>query len=238
LLQTRQLPHNTKEKIHQARYATLYTRQQIRDSLNTLSSIIVILRNLEGTIRLNRMRSNPLEHLLGRTRMRCRDVSAMRLLMHGLSAEFSRLQGASVLHLIATPRGRTSFSIDCEQWTGSDRTPFSLDPMNIAARVFQLADLPIDVVYQSIDPIPMQRYVLEIMRYLVSGVSPIKLYIKIDRPLKLAIGRLSSNQLFRGVPHSPPRESLFRGKSDISESLRTAVLPKACDLQTQLERIF
>jgi hypothetical protein len=114
LLQTRQLPRDTKEKIHQARYATLYTRQQIRDSLNTLYSIIVILRNSEGTIRVKRIGSNPPEHLFGRTRMRCQDVNAMRTLMHDLSAEFSRPQIASVLQLIATPRRRTSVGVECE----------------------------------------------------------------------------------------------------------------------------
>jgi hypothetical protein len=215
LLQTRQLPGDTKEKIHQARYAMLYTRQQIRDSLNTLYSIIVIMWNSEGTIRLNGIGSNPLEHLFGRARMRCRDVNAMRTL-HGLSAEFSRLQGASVLQLIGTRRRRTSFGVDCEQWAGSNRQPFSLDPMNIGARVFQLADLPIDVVHQSIDLIPMEQYLFEIMRCLVNGVSPIRPYIKINRPLKVAIGQVSSNQIFFAVLHSPRRESLLHGKSDIS----------------------
>jgi hypothetical protein len=52
------------------------------------------------------------------------------------------------------------------------------------------------------------------MRYLVSGVSSIKPDIKIDRPLKLAIGRLSLNQLFLGVLYSPRRESLLQAKSD------------------------
>jgi hypothetical protein len=66
LLQTRQLPRDTKEKIHEARYAMLYTRQQIRDSLNALYSIIIVLRNSEGTIRLEQIGSNPLEHLFGR----------------------------------------------------------------------------------------------------------------------------------------------------------------------------
>jgi hypothetical protein len=114
LPQTRQLPRDTKEKIHQARYATLYTRQQIRDSLNTLYSIIVILRNSEATIRLNRIGNIPPEHLFGRARIRCRDVNALMTLMHGLSAEFSRLQGASVLQLIGTRRRRTAVGADCE----------------------------------------------------------------------------------------------------------------------------
>jgi hypothetical protein len=48
----------------------------------------------------------------------------------------------------------------------------------------------------------------------------------------------SSNQFFLGVRHSPRRESLLQGKSDISESRRTAMLPKARDLGAQLERIF
>jgi hypothetical protein len=106
LLQTRQLPSDTKKKIHQVRYATPYTRQQIRDSLNTLYRIIVILQNSEGTIRLNRIGSNPLEHLFGRARMWCRDVNAMRTLMHCLSTEFSRLQSVSVLQLIITPEAQ------------------------------------------------------------------------------------------------------------------------------------
>jgi hypothetical protein len=83
--------------------------------------------------------------------------------MHGLSAEFPRLQAANVLQLIATQRRRTSVGVDYEQWTGSNCAPFSLDPMNIAARVFQLVDLPTDVAYQSIDPVPMEWHLLEIM---------------------------------------------------------------------------
>jgi hypothetical protein len=48
----------------------------------------------------------------------------------------------------------------------------------------------------------------------------------------------SSNQFFLAVLHSPRPESLLQGKSDISESLRTAVLPKARDLETNWSEYF
>jgi hypothetical protein len=69
LLQNARLPPETKEKIRGWRYAALYTRQQIRDALNTLHALIVILRNSDVPVRLNRIGSNPLEHAFGKARL-------------------------------------------------------------------------------------------------------------------------------------------------------------------------
>jgi hypothetical protein len=74
LLQNARLPPETNEKIHVSRYATLSTLQQVRDALNILHSLIVILRHSNVPVRLNRIGSNLLEHSFGKTRSRCRDI--------------------------------------------------------------------------------------------------------------------------------------------------------------------
>jgi hypothetical protein len=51
--------------------------------------------------------------------------------------------------------------------------------MDIAVRVFELADLPIDIVYQSIDDVGMDDYLLEIASCLYEGISSIKPYCPI-----------------------------------------------------------
>jgi hypothetical protein len=51
--------------------------------------------------------------------------------------------------------------------------------MDIAARVFALADLPIDIVHQSMDDVGREHYLLEIASCLYKGISPIKPYCPI-----------------------------------------------------------
>jgi hypothetical protein len=67
LMKMVKLPPDTKERIGQSRYARLYAGQQIRDALNMLCSLIVIIiRNAPGLIRLDRIGSNPLKHVFGK----------------------------------------------------------------------------------------------------------------------------------------------------------------------------
>jgi hypothetical protein len=72
------LPPDTREKLGQGRYATLYTRLQIRGALDMLCSLIIILRTPDGPIHPSRIVSHPLEHVFGKTRLRPREASAMR----------------------------------------------------------------------------------------------------------------------------------------------------------------
>jgi hypothetical protein len=66
-LQNAGLPPEAKEKIHRSRYVTLYTLQQLRDALNALYSLIVILQHSNVSVRLNRIESNSLEHAFRKT---------------------------------------------------------------------------------------------------------------------------------------------------------------------------
>jgi hypothetical protein len=199
LLQNVRLRPETKEKIHGSRYATLYTLEQVRDALNTLYSLIVILRHSNVPVRLNRIGSNPLEHTFGQTRLRCRYINTMRNFISGLAAEFLKLQGGNVLHLVAVARRGTSVGVDCDPWGQSDPSFFSLESMDIAARVFELANLPIGIAYQNIDDTGMDDYLLEIAGCLYEGINQIKPYCPIAGDQKQRVKSLSSNQLFLGV---------------------------------------
>jgi hypothetical protein len=72
------LPPETREKIRQEKCTTLYTRLQIRDALTILYSLIIVLRTSNGSIRLDRIGSNRLEELFGKTRVWCRKVNTMK----------------------------------------------------------------------------------------------------------------------------------------------------------------
>jgi hypothetical protein len=83
-------------------------------------SLIIILRTSDGPTRLNRIRSNPLEPLSGKTRVRCREVNTMKRFVSGLAEEFLKLQSRHFLELIALPKRKTSIRVDCEPWSQSD----------------------------------------------------------------------------------------------------------------------
>jgi hypothetical protein len=46
----------------------------MRDALNALYALIVILQNSDAPVRLNRIGSNLLDHAFGKVRLRCRDI--------------------------------------------------------------------------------------------------------------------------------------------------------------------
>jgi hypothetical protein len=174
LLQNARLPPETKEKIRGCRYATLYIRQQIRDVLNILYALIVILRNSDVPVHLNRIGSNPLDHTFTKARLRCREIYTMKNFMSGLAAEFLKLHGENALPFIVVTRRRTSVGVDCEPRVQVDPLCFDLAPMNVAACVFELAGLPISLVYQGGDGTPSDRSLSEIAGILHAGISPLK----------------------------------------------------------------
>jgi hypothetical protein len=207
LLENARLPPEIKEKIRGCWYTTLYTRQQIRDALNTLYALIVILRNLDAPACLNRIGSNPLEHAFGKARLRCRDIHTMKTFMSGLVAEFLKVHGENALELVAVARGRASVGVDCEPWTQVDPSRLDLDPMNVATCVFELAGLPISLIYQDADDVLRDRYLSEISGILHAGTSPPKPYSPISGSHKQHRKSLSSNQLFLGFSTPSARQS-------------------------------
>jgi hypothetical protein len=93
LLQNARLPPETKERMRGCRYAILYTSHQIRDVLNAPYALIMILRNSDVPVPLNRIGGNPLGHAFGKVRLRCRDIHTMKNFMSGLTAKFLNLYG-------------------------------------------------------------------------------------------------------------------------------------------------
>jgi hypothetical protein len=225
LLQNASLPPETKEKIHGSRYAASYTVQQVRDALSTLYSLIVILQHSSVPAGLSGIGSNPLEHAFGKRQSCCRDIITTRNFISRLAAEFLKLQGGDVLHLAVVAGRRTSVGVESDPSGQSAPSFFSLEPMDIAARLFELADLPIDIVYQSIDDVGIDGALLEIAGCLYEGIGPTKRYYPIAGDQKQRVKSLSSNQLFVVVFQSSQRDTLleiFRNRifSGITDTFR------------------
>jgi hypothetical protein len=114
LMETMKLSPDSREQIGQGRRVTLYTGLQIRDALNMSCILIIILRISEGPIRLHRNESDGLEHLFGKTRVRCREVNTTKCSVSGLTEEFLKLQSSHFLELNAVSKSKTSIWVDCE----------------------------------------------------------------------------------------------------------------------------
>jgi hypothetical protein len=123
------------------------------------------------------------------------------LLFHVFSKQpiILKLQEGNVLYLVAVAKRRTSVGVDCDPWGQSAPFFFSLEFMDIAARVFELADLPIDIIYQSIDNVGMYGYLLEIAGRLYEGISPTKPYCPIAGDHKQCVKSFFLSQVFLGA---------------------------------------
>jgi hypothetical protein len=71
-------PPDTSEMITPNKYTSLYTIDELRRALSTFYTLIVVLRNLSCPVYLNRLGSNPLEHLFGKARLRCRNWTSWK----------------------------------------------------------------------------------------------------------------------------------------------------------------
>jgi hypothetical protein len=193
---------------------------------------------LDVPVRLIRIGSNPLEHAFGKTRLRCRDIHKMKNFIAWLATQFLKLQAGNVLRVVAVSRRRTSVGVYCNRWTQSSPSCISLDPMDISARVFELADFPIDLVYQSMDGIDMNVYLSEIAGCLHEGLSPMKTYGPRAENRKQQARALSSNQLFLNVCQSPRRDTLLQAKSEASLFFDLARTTSFKQLEARLKQIF
>jgi hypothetical protein len=194
LLQNARLPPETKEKIRGCRYATLYTKQQMRDLVNTLSALIVILRNSDVAVLLNRIGSNPVEHAFGKARLYSQDIHTTKTFMSRLAAEFLKLHGGNGLQLVTVARERTLVGGNSEPRTQVNPLPLDFGSMNVEACFFELAGLPISLVYQSVDDVPRDRYLSEIAESLQIGIRPLKPCSPISGSREQHVTSLSSNQ--------------------------------------------
>jgi hypothetical protein len=68
-------------------HPTLYLAEQLDHALNTFHSLISLLRSSKTRICLNRVGCNPVEHLFGKGRIRCKDVHTMEKLAEAFVSE-------------------------------------------------------------------------------------------------------------------------------------------------------
>jgi hypothetical protein len=86
----------------------------------------------------------------------------MKNFMSGLVDEFLKLYGENDLQLVAVARWEKPVGVDCEPRTQLDSSCLDLDPMNVTACFFELAGLPISLVYQGANDAPIDRSLSEI----------------------------------------------------------------------------
>jgi hypothetical protein len=110
--------------------------------------------------------------------------------------------------------------------------------MNVTACVFELAGLPISLVYQGTDDVPRGCYLSEIAGILSAEISPLKRYSPISVSSKQDMKSLSSNQLFLGVFQSPQRDSLIEAKPEVSKHLQLSSAFSLENTERKLKQVF
>jgi hypothetical protein len=230
-------PSNAMERIPKDKFALLYTTIQLRHALNTLYSLIVILRTSPHPICLNRIGSNPLEHLFGKARLRCRDVNVMKRFLSGIAAEFVKSEVDHLLEIVKVKKRRTIVGLDCEPWSLSAPSTFTIDPMSIAAKVLELAGLPIQAIYRNVHGRDLDYY--GSIRCIIGfGGEGTKTYASRPPERKQLLRQVSTAQLFLGVTDSPRRESLILGKSRLSQATSAGDAPGDTWIDGRLAGIY
>jgi hypothetical protein len=139
-------PPDTTERIKPNKYASLYTTDQLRHALNTFYTLIVGLRNSSCPVCLNRLGSNPLEHLFGKARLRCRK-NIMKRFLSAIGLDLLTAEADHFWGLIKVPKRRNVIGVDCETWTTFSDSLFTIKPIEIATKFFMVAVLPINNIY-------------------------------------------------------------------------------------------
>jgi hypothetical protein len=124
------------EKITIGRRASIYRAQQIRDALNTFVSFVTILRNSDRLLCLDRVRTNPLEHMFGKARMCCRDVNTMKRPIGVFTSDALTHAIDSGLDVSIVARHHVSVGVDCPPYSRIERSIFDSGTKQIARSSF------------------------------------------------------------------------------------------------------
>jgi hypothetical protein len=135
-------------------HPALYLEEQLDHALNTFHSLISILRNSRTRICLNRVGSNPVEHLFGKGRVRCKDVHTMaKLLLAFVSEAFAQF-AKKFMDLLSAPRRRLSVGVDCEPWAESGESILAATPWAIAHAIVRAITLGLNTEISALFVIP------------------------------------------------------------------------------------
>jgi hypothetical protein len=125
-------PPDTTERITPNKHASLYTTDPRRHALSTFYTLIVVLRNSSCPVCLNRLGSNPVEHLFGKARLKCRNVNMTKGFLSAIGLDLLTAEIDHLLGLIKAPKRRNVIGVDCEPWTPSSDLIFIITPIDIA----------------------------------------------------------------------------------------------------------
>jgi hypothetical protein len=235
-LQTFGYPHGVSESKRTGVTPSLYSRQQVRDALNTFVSLISILTSAgpDEYSALDRLGSGPLEHFFGRARIRCRDVNTMARMIEAFATEAWGRTVDSVLSLTAEPRHRACVGVHCGPCVGSLPSPFQWTPKSIAASLLEQTGLVIGPVVTAEGGFTdAWRDLLKISCFATDRPDsrPAR---RIDPQRKERTRVLSSNQIFLGIISSPRPFTLMTAPVQMGRSLE----PPLVAIETRLMRMF
>jgi hypothetical protein len=108
------LPLYVTQKISPGGFASLYSKDELRDGLNTFMSPISIIRESPNAVFFSHLGSDPLEHAFGHARVGCRDVNTIEKMLKAFSFSLEKISRLPFLDLLCAPQGRHSVGVICE----------------------------------------------------------------------------------------------------------------------------
>jgi hypothetical protein len=177
---------------------TLYLAEQLDHALNTFHTLISLLRNSKIRICLNRVGSNPVEHLFGKGRIRCKDVHTMEKLAKAVVSDAFAQLARGFLELLSAPRRRVSVGLDCEPWDESGESILMASPWAIARAIILAITQGLECEISALLVIPGVAPVGDADDTLFARPSS-----RISKQKKAQLRTLSSNQLFLGICQTP-----------------------------------
>jgi hypothetical protein len=126
------LPLGVTQKISPGGFASLYSKGQFRDGLNTFMSLISIIRESPTAVFLSHLGSDPLEHAFAQARVRCRDVITMEKMLKAFSFNLEKISRRPFLDVLCAPQGRHYMGAICEPWSESSDSELTCRPFDIA----------------------------------------------------------------------------------------------------------
>jgi hypothetical protein len=208
--------------------ATLYLGEQIQHALNTFHALIRLLRSSRSRICLNRVGSNPVEHLFGKGRVRCKDVHTMKKLERAFVSMALDQFVRGFMELLSAPRRRLSVGLDCEPWMESEPSILGASPWAIAHAI-------VLIITSGIEDFSLPELLV------IPGITVDDLHLGSEllaerpssriSPEKKARNRmLSSNQLFLGLYQTPRAAHL----NSVQGSMGLALVDSSAGLLPEL----
>jgi hypothetical protein len=185
-----------------AQQNSLFTNNQIRDSLNTFVALIIVMSNSSEPFCINRLGSNPLEHVFGFARIRCHDVETMFRLLSAFADRLLHCSTGRLLRLAAAPRRRCSVGVDCLAVAAGGRSIFNAPLQVIALSILIRTATPT----MAGDPLGESQRVMPHWRELclIPGFTFLKDVESLPEPnFRRGVRTLSSNQIFLGIMKTP-----------------------------------